>query len=307
MINNENHFNKIQYFKENSDLGGILNKSDNKSHSNKAKQQANKRNQKLAEQVSKLPNKMQQKLVGDMPMPPTTPSFTKNKKHEKMFTKNKESQSQSSILKLLDEDLQVESDLYWEEYDNLKKNNQTQTQTQNQYFWDVAMTPFDMRCIQNQVDEYVNVPVPVPVISDLWKKFGLAQTDYNEQYEYDRIVLALETYMSDPEYYDPEYQEELLSALRNFENKFEMNRKKQEEKDDDNDWWKTYKEDPVDEEVEDEVIEEDQNQDEDLQVLEDKNDQELQDEISDWLEISREKRFALGRDDLRDDLRDDDV
>ena len=178
--NNENNnafwYDKIEFYAENGLSKGK--KKDSKSRSLKERERAEKRDKKVADIVSTLPNKMQKKLIEETNhtnhMAPTKSSNHQGKtKHKKVI---------HSVEKNTSEDVGYNEEDYFEKEEVAISNKD--------YEMGLAM----------------------------WIKYGLTKERYDADLEHRANIAALDAYYADPEsYLAPRYGDILKEKIRKYE------------------------------------------------------------------------------------------
>jgi hypothetical protein len=248
-------------------------KKDSKSHSKKALEQSEERQNKLAEQVSQLPKKLQAKLQ-EVVLPPTATSIgkTKNAPITKPFYNRQKKATQSMLLDDYAELCLAEDDalnevhteavenMYHQEMERQLEEDETRYQAYLtcKFKWDFPddnMSQWDLMRLQDEIQKYeAGLTAKTRTISEyqsdilkkkrydmglaMWRKYGLTKEQYDANREYESNVAALEAFYEEPDYWNyPDYEMRLKAAIKKYEDDFEAEQKEQELKDQQNDWW----------------------------------------------------------------------
>lgn len=217
----KSHFEKNEYY---TDFGLAKGqKKDGKSHGKKAQEQSMERQNKVAEQVSLLPKKMQAKLQEVVSRPTanaTTIGKSKNAPITKVFYNRQKKAAQTTLLDDYAEHCLAEDDALNEVYTEAAENMYHQEMERQEEEED--------KKIKNYQEGL-----------ELWLKYGLTKAQYDANREYEANVKALEEFYQEPDYWNyPDYEMRLKAAIKKFEDDFEAEQREQDLKDQQNDWWR---------------------------------------------------------------------
>jgi hypothetical protein len=191
---NEFWYDKNEFYAENGLAKG--HKKDRKSHSKKALEQAEERQKKQDEHISKLPSKMQKLLLKENAIK-AVKAFAKKDVAEKSVGKT-----------------------------HKKITNPVKNTSQNVVYDDTEYGSEEEYDYEDALrDEEYEAGLA------MWQRYGLTKQQYDADLEHRENIAALDAFNEDPENYHapPDYKKNLEEKIKKFEDEIEARQKAEEE------------------------------------------------------------------------------